>query len=333
MQCYRCCVLSGVDMTQLDLCGLADDELVCQLKKLVGADRALNVKLLVHLGELDERGVCRAQGYASTFEYAVRALHMSDAEAYLRIHAARLGRRFPRVLELFGQGELHLTAIKLLGPILTADNHVQVLERARRKSKREIELLVAELAPKPDVPARMRKLPATRAALAPSIEAPVEPRSPLMTMTEQHSSFSVEPAAFALQAPQPRATSTPQSPGRFKLEVMLDQAAHDKLEQLRALLRHQVPHGDLGCVIERALDALLEQTLKRRFAQTKVKTKSPKKPRPAAPIRSPRVRSRYIPRAVVREVYARDGGRCSFVSGGGQTVAAVERIRDLPSKA
>ena len=114
----------GVDMTQLDLRGLTDDQLVCQLKKLVGADRALSVKLLVHLGELDERGVCRAQGYASTFEYAVRALHMSDAEAYLRIHAARLGRRFPRVLELFGQGELHLTAIKLLGPILTADNHV-----------------------------------------------------------------------------------------------------------------------------------------------------------------------------------------------------------------
>ena len=99
----------------------------------------------------------------------------------------------------------------------------------RRKSKREIEVLVAELAPKPDVPARMRKLPATRAALAPSIEAPVEPRSPLMTMTEQPSSSSAEPAAFALQAPQPRATSTPQSPGRFKLEVMLDQAAHDNV--------------------------------------------------------------------------------------------------------
>jgi hypothetical protein len=125
---------------------------------------------------------------------------------------------------------------------------------------------------------------------------------------------SAKPAAFALQAPQARATSTPQSPGRFKLEVMLDQASHDKLEQLQALLRHQVPNGDLGRVVEHALDVLFEQTMKRRFAQTKVKTKSPPKPRA---VRSRRVRSRYIPRAVVREVYARDGGRCSFVSSDG----------------
>ncbi|HKP57873.1 MAG TPA: hypothetical protein VJV78_14170 [Polyangiales bacterium] len=60
------------------------------------------------------------------------------------------------------RNELHLTAIKLLAPHLTQANHVDVLERARTKSKREVEALVAELAPKPDVPSVVRKLPGAR---------------------------------------------------------------------------------------------------------------------------------------------------------------------------
>ena len=91
---------------------------------------------------------------------------MSEAEAYLRIHAARLGRQFPLIVQLLSQGCLNLTAIKLLGAHLTPDNYVQVLQRASGKSKREVELLVAELAPKPDVASRMRKLPDTHAARA-----------------------------------------------------------------------------------------------------------------------------------------------------------------------
>jgi hypothetical protein len=145
---------------------VSDTELVCRLQRLVAADRRLSAKLLVHLGEVDARGLYRDHGYSSMFEYAVTALCMSEAEAYLRIQAARLGRRFPVVIERVGAGALHLTAIKLLAPHLTADNHVQLLERVQGKSKREVERLVAELAPKPDVPERMRRLPNGRAELA-----------------------------------------------------------------------------------------------------------------------------------------------------------------------
>jgi hypothetical protein len=313
------------ETSPLDVCGLTDAELLCGLQRLARADRALNVKLLMHLGELDARGVCREQAYGSTHEYAVKALHMSDAEAYLRLHAARLGRRFARVLELFGQGELHLTAIKLIGPILTNDNHLQVLERVRGKSKREIELLVAELAPRPDVPARVRKLPSarqpsvasTQTALAPSVEAPAE----LCPAPITAQASSTAQATFTLQAPRPRASCTPLRPGRFRLELTLGQAAHDKLEQVRELLRHQVPNGDLSSLVERALDALLEQTMKRRFAQTK--TKAAKKPHAVKRTgRQRKLRSRYIPHAVLREVHARDGGQCAFVSAEGRRCAA-----------
>jgi hypothetical protein len=40
-----------------------------------------------------------------------------------------------------------------------------------------------------------------------------------------------------------------------------------KLEHLKNLLRHQVPSGDLGIILERAADLLIEKTMKDRFAQ------------------------------------------------------------------
>src|SRR3954454_4771305 len=123
---------------------VTDRELIARVRRLVRADQTLNARLLVHLGELDARGLYRECAYASMFAYCVDELRMSEAQAYLRIQAARLGRQFPLIVELFAKGSLHLTAIKLLGPHLTPDNHVRVLARASGQGKPEIELLVAE---------------------------------------------------------------------------------------------------------------------------------------------------------------------------------------------
>ena len=54
---------------------------------------------------------------------------------------------------------LHLTAIGLLAPHLTADNHDRVLGAARHKSKREVEVIVAALRPQPAVASSVRRLP------------------------------------------------------------------------------------------------------------------------------------------------------------------------------
>jgi len=46
---------------------------------------------------------------------------------------------------MYGAGELHLSALKLLAPVLDAGNCDELLTAARFKSKREVELLLAEL--------------------------------------------------------------------------------------------------------------------------------------------------------------------------------------------
>jgi hypothetical protein len=203
-----------------------------------------------------------------------------------------------------------------------------MLERASGKGKREIELLVAALAPKPDVASRMRKLPAhaarAEAPLAPtsvratpaptfkvqSVQAPCASEEPLAAP-----SIRAAPTPFALEAPRQRASSAPLSPGRYKLELTAGQALHDKLEQLKQLLRHQVPDGDLARIVELAVDLLVDKTMKQRFAQTR----APKEPRPVKRVvRRRKLNSRYIPRAVVREVHERDAGQCAFVSSDGR---------------
>ena len=58
------------------------------------------------------------------------------------------------------EGALTLTSIRMLSSHLTADNCSELIAAARHKSKREVEVLVAALQPKPAVATVIRKLPA-----------------------------------------------------------------------------------------------------------------------------------------------------------------------------
>jgi hypothetical protein len=53
---------------------LADVELMAGLHGLVRQDRALTARLLLHLGQVEVRGLDREHAFSSMFEYAVEAL-------------------------------------------------------------------------------------------------------------------------------------------------------------------------------------------------------------------------------------------------------------------
>jgi hypothetical protein len=327
---------------QIDITGMGNAELLLELERLVRANRSSCAKLVLHLAELDARRLYREQAYSCLFEYCVRALRMSESEAYLRIFAARCSRRYPSLIELLDAGELNLTSIKLIGPHLTQANHLQVLDRVRGKSKREVEQLVAELAPQPDVAASLRRLPersrrgraaaaislATErlalgelplvAAAAPGSDSPVaatveslaaalasgspaaasiDPTAADLsgTAAAHNAPPSASISAFAL-TPSQHAATRALSPGRFKLVLTLDQEQHDKLEQLRELLRHQIPDGDLAPIVNLAISELLEKKRQQRFAQPRTgqtrtrKQRDASRPRQGPPDRdSPRM--------------------------------------------
>ena len=139
---------------------LADFALLDVAKRLATDERQATAILLRALMEIDRRRLYLGEGCASMFAYCTRVLHLSEGGAYNRIETARAARTYPGILELFEQSAITLTAIRLLAPHLTAENHGAVLASARHKSKREVEALVVALQPKPDAPVIVRKLPA-----------------------------------------------------------------------------------------------------------------------------------------------------------------------------
>ena len=58
-------------------------------------------------------------GCESLFAYCTQILHLSNSEAFHRITAARVARKFPLVFQLIEQRDLHLTAVCLLRDYLT----------------------------------------------------------------------------------------------------------------------------------------------------------------------------------------------------------------------
>ncbi len=151
------------------------------------------------------------------------------------------------------EGRLHLSAVGMLAPHLSADNADGLLAAAEHKTKTEIALLLAERFPRPDVPTTVQAVAMT-AATGPLTQEPVD------ALAIQHAPGHVE------SAPPPRPTVAPLSPGRFDVRFTLDQSAHDLLRYAQALLEHAMPSGDIAEVVKRGLATLVEQLEKRVFA-------------------------------------------------------------------
>ena len=118
---------------------------------ILQAERALRF-------EVEARGIHRTRACSSLYTYCLYELRFSEDEAFRRVTAARLVRRFPALLDAVAAGELHLTGLLLLGPDLTAENLTEVLARAKHRTKKEVARLVRQLDPLPDVPPRIEPL-------------------------------------------------------------------------------------------------------------------------------------------------------------------------------
>ena len=289
---------------------LSDQDLVTRVKLLAQQERAATAVLVAHLAILDERRLYLAEGFASLFTYCTQVLHLAEHAAYNRIEAARAARKLPVVLEMLEDGSVTLTTVRLLAPHLTPANHGDLLAAARYMSKRQVEELVAQLHPQPSVTSSIRRLPmsihessSTTSATTKWIEGPGSPPDGLRQ------------PAVAPSIPTPPARPPvvePLGSRRYRVQFTASTATCDKLRLAQDLLRHQIPDGDLGEIMDRALTLLLGTLARQKFAAT-----DRPRQRPASGNDGP-TGSRHIPAEVRRTVWLRDGGRCAFVASTGR---------------
>ena len=331
------------------LASVSDDDLLRRLAAILAQSRRVEADLVVHVAEVDARRLYAREAFSSMFAYCTEALHLSESEAYLRIAVARASREHPVLLVMLGDGRLHLSGIALPAPHLTPENREKLLRRATHRSKREIEELIAELAPREDVPSRIRKQPERTGARAVASAALVSPSSTPSgmgrTVTASGSpqpaasasapppvgpAVSVPPLPAVSASPAPAVSSRPGppqarplvealAPGRYKVQFTASAGLREKLKRLQALLRAQVPDGDLGAIIEVAVTEKLERLEARRFAMTR-------RPRQNLSTVDTSPDSRHIFAPVRRAVRQRDGNRCCYVDAAGRRCEQRDRL-------
>ena len=283
-------------MNTASLRKLDKEHLLRDFSALVEKDRRDTATLLAYIAEIDRRKLYLEHACPSMFAFCTKRFHMSEAVAARRIRAGRATCRFPCIFGMIERGEIHLTGVHQLAAHLTEENHREVLRRAKHRSMREIEKLIAELAPKPDVPASIRALP---------VKGP------------GHGSATAQTTAPVPTVPTPRSHPIPLAPKRYKLQVTIGEETRAKLAELQGLLSHQIPDGDPAKILDRALDVLLTETKKKKAALTD---------KPRVGRKKTSLKTRAIPARVRREVFERDEGRCAFVDGEGRRCGATWRV-------
>src|SRR5215831_12370133 len=183
---------------------------------------------------------------------------MSEDVAYKRIRAARAGRRFPVILEVIESGQLHLAAVVMLAPNLTTDNAAELIEAATCQSKAQVEQMLAERFPQPDLATLIEPIAAAPSSVAALELAP----GPVQNVVKPAASFAGQ------EVSAPPAKVTPLAPQRFGLQVTIDAETQQLLEDVRALLGHTIPSGDLASVLRESLRIAKSALEKRRFAET-----------------------------------------------------------------
>jgi hypothetical protein len=196
---------------------LSDAELLIEVARLAHGERRAIVQLVAALVEIDRRQLYLREGCSSLYVYCTRVLRLSEHAAHGRIEAIRAAQRFPIVLDLLERGDLTLTSLCLLAPVVNEANHREVYERARHRTKREVEEIAASLRPKPDVRTMIRKLPEPPTTASTPHTAPAGVSAPPPTPTIR-------------DAPKPTVVQA-LAPERYMLQVTVSRATRDKLQR------------------------------------------------------------------------------------------------------
>ena len=298
---------------------LSDDDLLRGLIDILSRTRRVEADLVAHIAEVDRRRLFAREAAPSMFVYCTQVLHLSEAEAYLRIRAARASRRFPLVLDMLADGRLHLSGLGKLTRYLTRAGGEALLLRAAHLSKRQVEELVAEIAPRPDVAPSIRKLPERRMPEAPRDPVGVPAAGSGASIQLRPDAVQEgEPGQVALEA-APKAVVEVLAPARYKVQFTADAELREMLARLQGLMRAEVPDGDIAAIVKRAVREKLERLEARRHGRTKV-------PRTTLAQSDTSPGSRHVAAAVRRVVCARDGHQCRYVDALGRRCPERHRL-------
>src|SRR5215471_4610349 len=220
---------------------LSDTELLARIPAFIQAERSAIADVVEHLTEVERRRLYLEQACSSLYTYCCERLGYSEDAALKRARVARLSVRLPRVLDELRSGAIHLTGLFLLERYLNDENAEELLALARGTSRRELEKMLANRFPRPDVPSTVEALDGAaggepNATGGSHLEAASGPSS-WFTCPETDTGGArggSHPSDF-------RSRVEPLSSERYRVEFTAGAALCAKIEQARELTSHALP--------------------------------------------------------------------------------------------
>lgn len=280
-----------IRIPRVDYRAFSNAALLTRLRELAFRERDAVADFVACLTEVDRRAdAILVEGYPSLFEFCVRDLKLAESTAYQRVNAAKLARARPEILSLLADGSINLSNLCLIATQL--EGNPTLLQRIVGKRKREVQELLASLGVPREIPDRVRPLP------------------PALPAKQEENLFSPSPRAASPDAPcSPSAPAAvdraPILEARMEYRFAAGPRFADVVERLRAKLWHKHPAGRLEDILYEAAEEFLAHRDPVREPERAIRRN--------APLRA----SRRIPSAIRREVWRRDGGRCSFTGPAG----------------
>ncbi len=139
---------------------LSDYELLTKTAAAAKTEKEAMMTLLEYLCEVDERKVYATKSYSSLFEYLMKELLFSEAQASERVNAVRLMRSMPEVKDHLETGKLNLSTAAKIQRFVQAENKLatplnpnkktELVQECLGQSKRQVEKILFAHASEPN---------------------------------------------------------------------------------------------------------------------------------------------------------------------------------------
>jgi hypothetical protein len=241
----------------------------------------------------------------------LKRLGLSNNEAFHRITAARLARRFPVIFEMLERRDVHLTAVCLLRDYLTPDNHAELLVAVIHKTKLEIEQLLAHRFPGKAIPERLRQV---------QLLAPLSDEQYHLHLTlSRAAKEKLERARDLMSHANPSADLA--IVVERALEVLVERLEARRFAQTKSRGRKRLTDSPQGKRLAHERDE------DRRGTNDSADSQREKVAGGRASGSVNHDRRQALPSALRREVVARDGAQCTFIGDDGQRCDARSHLQ------
>ena len=316
-------------------------KIISRIESLRAREHEATVLLIQALLECDESCAHITLGYSSMWDFLVGHLRYSNAAASRRYKAMKCAREFPAVLAMLRKHETNLSALAAVEATLSrAENPEELLGQIRGRSQAQVERVLSRQNPRPKKRETIRRVavkprPAARPAPDMFTTAGVRTSESTSSGAEVRTSEtatsapevnngrneSARTSAAEVRTSETR-TSAPELEDRVQLGFTVTAETFEQFQRAQAILSRKHPKG---LSLEQAFEELLGFYLKHRGPRPK-KSKSGQKTQRTAKstkrsaahsttnlaYRTTHRTTRHIPAAIRREVFERDGHRCTY---------------------